>query len=50
MGRGIGFVDIHLLASAQLSSLTIWTADKSLMSAAKNLKLQYLKRWPVSIS
>ena len=44
MGRGIGFVDVHLLASAQLSSLTIWTADKSLMSAAKNLKLQYSKK------
>ena len=27
MGRGIGLVDIHLLASAQLANVSIWTAD-----------------------
>ena len=30
MGRGIGFVDVHLLASAQLAKLQIWTADNKL--------------------
>jgi predicted nucleic acid-binding protein len=34
-GRGCGFVDMNLLASARLKSgLTIWTLDKSLASAA----------------
>lgn len=44
MGRGAGFVDIHLLASAQLTSLPIWTADKRLKATAKDLKLQYRRR------
>lgn len=44
MGRGAGFVDIHLLASAQLSNVPIWTADNILKAAAKDLKLQYSRR------
>jgi hypothetical protein len=27
MGMGIGFVDAHLLASAQLSGIPLWTSD-----------------------
>ena len=44
MGRGAGFVDIHLLASTQLSNVPIWTADNRLKAAAKDLKLQYSRR------
>ena len=44
MGRGIGFVDVHLLAAAQLSGFPIWTADKNLTAAAKTLRLHYLRR------
>jgi len=44
MRRGIGFVDIHLLASAQLSTLPLWTADNRLKAAAKDLKLHYSGR------
>jgi predicted nucleic acid-binding protein len=34
-GRGIGFVDVHLLASALLSSgLPLWTLDRRLHSVA----------------
>jgi len=39
MGKGIGFVDVHLLASAQLTGIPLWTADKRLKSAADQLKL-----------
>ena len=43
-GKGIGFVDIHLLASAQLSQLPLWTADKRLQSASAEINLQYQKK------
>jgi len=42
MGRGIGFVDVHLLASAQLSGIVLWTMDKRLNSAAEQLNLAYI--------
>lgn len=41
MGAGIGFVDAHLLASAQLSRVLLWTSDKRLNSAAIDLGLAY---------
>ncbi len=41
MGKGIGFVDIHLLASAQLTGVPLWTADKRLKSAANQLELVF---------
>lgn len=34
MGRGLGYVDIHLLASAKLSNARLWTMDKRLDKAA----------------
>jgi len=40
-GKGLGYVDIHLLASARLSHVNLWTRDKSLMSTAARLKLAY---------
>ena len=40
-GIGIGFVDIHLLTSAKLSQIPLWTADKRLQSASAELNLQY---------
>ena len=43
-GIGIGFVDIHLLASAQLGQLPLWTADKRLKAAAAELDLHYKKK------
>jgi predicted nucleic acid-binding protein len=43
MGKGIGFVDIHLLASARLIGVLLWTADKRLKSAADLLELAYKK-------
>lgn len=41
MGIGIGFVDVHILASAKLSDTLLWTADNNLNSAAKKLSLNY---------
>lgn len=41
MGKGVGFVDIHLLASAQLAGIPLWTADKRLKSAADQLALAF---------
>ena len=42
MGMGIGFVDAHLLASAQLAAVPLWTLDKRLKSAAVRTKLAYV--------
>ena len=40
MGQGIGFIDAHLLASTALADTAlIWTRDKRLQKAARNLKL-----------
>jgi len=42
-GKGIGFVDIHLLASAQLGQVKLWTADKRLKAIASGFGLNYKK-------
>jgi predicted nucleic acid-binding protein len=39
--KGIGFVDIHLLASAKLDQVPLWRADKGLQSASALLNLKY---------
>lgn len=36
-GRGVGFVDIHLLAAARVSGAALWTRDKRLAAAAADL-------------
>lgn len=41
IGIGIGFVDVHLLAAAQLAGVPLWTADKRLKSAATKLDLAF---------
>lgn len=40
-GIGIGFVDVHLLASAKLSEIPLWTNDERLKNAASSLKISY---------
>jgi len=42
-GRGIGYIDIHLLASAVLSQVRIWTLDKRLKATAAELDVNYKK-------
>ncbi len=42
MGRGIGFIDVHLLASLALSGHTLlWTRDKRLGLAAQQLGMAF---------
>lgn len=36
-GRGIGWVDVHLLASARVSGVQLWTLDRRLSEAARAL-------------
>jgi len=38
-GHGIGWVDVHLLASALLSNCTLWTKDKALQSVSRSLNI-----------
>ncbi|MCD4715134.1 MAG: VapC toxin family PIN domain ribonuclease [Desulfobacterales bacterium] len=40
-GSGIGFVDIHLLASARLLNIPIWTGNKKLREVAIGVQLSY---------
>jgi predicted nucleic acid-binding protein len=40
MGRGLGFIDVHLLASAVLASLPLWTSDKRLAAVARALDMR----------
>lgn len=39
MGKGLGYIDMHLLASARLSLVPLWTLDQKLHEAAANLGL-----------
>jgi len=36
-GRGIGWIDVHLLASTLLGNTVLWTLDKRLADAARQL-------------
>ncbi len=45
-GRGIGWVDTHLLASALLDGAALWTLDRPLGAVARNLGTAYLLRRP----
>lgn len=38
-GRGIGYVDVHLLTSVALTGLPLWTFDKELIEVAVDLGL-----------
>ncbi len=41
MGKGIGFVDIHLLGSSKLTGSKLFTYDKKLIEAANSLRINY---------
>lgn len=38
-GRGIGWIDVHLLASARLSGARLWTLDATLSKVGSSLGL-----------
>jgi predicted nucleic acid-binding protein len=42
MGRGIGYIDVHLLASAALADVgRLWTRDRRLAAVATELELAF---------
>jgi hypothetical protein len=41
MGKGLGYMDVHLLASAILTKVTLWTLDKKLNEVSSKLGLAY---------
>ena len=41
MGSGLGFVDVHLLASAMLTGIPLWTQDKKLKRACSMLSIDF---------
>ena len=41
-GRGLGWIDVHLLASALVGQLQLWTADSRLQAVARELGVAYL--------
>lgn len=42
-GRGLGYIDVHLLAAALLAgSVPLWTLDRRLASAARELGVAYV--------
>src|SRR5262245_14097398 len=42
MSRGVGWIDMHLLASAALSDLRIWTLDGRMGKAAEIVDMRHL--------
>jgi predicted nucleic acid-binding protein len=40
-GRGVGWIDIHLLASSIVGGLTLWTADPRLSVVANEFGVDY---------
>ena len=40
-GRGIGWIDAHLLASALVGRLRLWTTDPALATTARELGVAY---------
>ena len=41
MGRGIGYIDVQLLASTALDAGNLWTRDRRLKEVAEHLGLSY---------
>ncbi len=41
MGKGLGYIDIHLLASAILGDYRLWTLDKKLNDVSSKLGLSF---------
>jgi len=41
MGKGLGYIDIHLIASAVLTDVPLWTFDKTLDNFTKKIGKNY---------
>jgi len=40
-GKGLSYVDVHLLASAALTGVPLWTLDRKLKQASLKLRVDY---------
>ena len=41
MGKGLGYIDIHLIVSAVLTGVPLWTFDKTLDKITKKIGINY---------
>ena len=41
MGKGLGLVDVHLIAAAMLAGIPLWTQDKKLKQACSRLNIDF---------
>lgn len=41
MGKGLGYIDAHLIAAAQLTDIPLWTFDKTLEKVTKKIGINY---------
>jgi predicted nucleic acid-binding protein len=41
MGKGLGYIDMHLLAAAILTKVPLWTHDRKLKEISSKLNLEY---------
>ena len=41
MGKGLGYIDIHLIASAVLTDVPLWTLDKTLDKFTRRIGISY---------
>ena len=43
MGKGLGFVDVHLMAAARLAGIPLWTQDKKFKQTCSRLSIDFPK-------
>ena len=41
MGKGLGYIDVHLMAAAVLTDVPLWTFDKTLDKITKKIGINY---------
>jgi predicted nucleic acid-binding protein len=41
MGKGLGYIDMHLIVSALLTKVPLWTLDKKLKEVSSKLAAEY---------
>jgi hypothetical protein len=41
MGKGLGYIDMHLIVSALLTKVSIWTLDQKLKEISSKLGLEH---------
>ena len=48
-GRGVSWIDVHLLASALVGRMQLWTADESLLAVARELGIAHQEPRPTLV-